>query len=92
MTGGTFLRDSDVRQWTVETDLRRKLGWLIAARAVVSTLLLGGAVVAQIKSPGSFPIDPFFILIATTYGLTIAYDAVDPCIRHRDLHRILSGF
>jgi len=57
----------------VETDLRRKLGWLIAARAVVSTLLLGGAVVAQIKSPGSFPIDPFFILIATTYGLTIAY-------------------
>jgi two-component system sensor histidine kinase PilS (NtrC family) len=57
----------------VETDLRRKLGWLIAARAVVSTVLLGGAVVAQIKSPGSFPIDPFFILIATTYGLTIAY-------------------
>jgi two-component system sensor histidine kinase PilS (NtrC family) len=57
----------------VETELRRKLGWLIAARAVVSTLLLGGAVVAQIKSPGSFPIDPFFILIATTYGLTIAY-------------------
>jgi two-component system sensor histidine kinase PilS (NtrC family) len=57
----------------VETDLRRKLGWLIAGRAVVSTLLLGGAVVAQIKSPGSFPIDPFFFLIATTYGLTIAY-------------------
>jgi two-component system, NtrC family, sensor histidine kinase PilS len=57
----------------VDTDLRRKLGSLIAARAIVSTLLMGGAVVAQIKSPGSFPIDPFFILIATIYGLTIAY-------------------
>jgi two-component system sensor histidine kinase PilS (NtrC family) len=55
------------------TDLRRRVAWLIGIRAVISTLLLGGATVAQIKSPGSLPINPFFFLIAVTYGLTIAY-------------------
>src|SRR5688572_10110565 len=55
-----------------DTGLRRKLASLIAARAVVSTILLGGAIVAQIWAPGSFAVDPFFFLIAVTYGLTIA--------------------
>ncbi len=57
----------------IETDLRRRLAWLISVRAVISTLLLGGAVVAQITAPGSFPVDPFFFLIAVTYALTIAF-------------------
>ena len=56
----------------VDSELRRKVGWLIAIRAVISAILLGGAVVAQIRSPGSFPVDPFFFLIAITFGLTIA--------------------
>jgi two-component system sensor histidine kinase PilS (NtrC family) len=56
-----------------ETELRRKLAWLIGIRAVISTALLGGATFAQITSPGSLPVDPFFTLIAITYGLTIAY-------------------
>ena len=33
------------------TDLRRKVAWLIAIRAVVSTLLLGSAIFARITSP-----------------------------------------
>jgi two-component system sensor histidine kinase PilS (NtrC family) len=55
-----------------DSELRRKLASLIAVRAVVSTILLGGAIVAQIWAPGSFAVDPFFFLIAVTYGLTIA--------------------
>jgi two-component system sensor histidine kinase PilS (NtrC family) len=55
------------------TELRRKLAWLIGIRAAISTVLLGGAIVAQITSPGSFPVDPLFFLIAFTYAVTIAY-------------------
>ena len=55
------------------TDLRRRVAWLIAIRAIVSTILLGGAIVAQVTAPGSFPVNPFFFLVALTYGLTIAY-------------------
>jgi two-component system sensor histidine kinase PilS (NtrC family) len=57
----------------VDLELRRKLGWLIAIRAVISTLLLGGATFVQITSPGSFPVHPFFVLIALTYALTVSY-------------------
>jgi two-component system sensor histidine kinase PilS (NtrC family) len=55
------------------TDLKRKLASLIATRALVSTLLLGGATVMQVRAPGSFPVDPFFLLIALTYALAIVY-------------------
>ena len=50
--------------------LRRKLLWLIGGRAAVITLLLGSAILIQSKAPGTLPIDPFFFLIAVTYGLT----------------------
>jgi two-component system sensor histidine kinase PilS (NtrC family) len=53
--------------------VRRKLLWLIGGRAAVITLLLGSAILIQIKSPGSLPIDPFFFLIGVTYALTVAY-------------------
>jgi len=56
-----------------DTNLKRKLAWLIAIRAVIGTILLGSATFAQIKSPGSFPVDPFFLLIGLTYALTFAY-------------------
>jgi two-component system, NtrC family, sensor histidine kinase PilS len=55
------------------TELRRKVARLIAVRAIVGTILLGSAIVMQITSPGSFPIDPLFFLIGVTYALTIAY-------------------
>ena len=70
----------------IETDLRRRLAWLISVRAVISTLLLGGAVVAQITAPGSFPVDPFFFLIAVTYALTITFAVT---LRFADRHRWL---
>jgi two-component system, NtrC family, sensor histidine kinase PilS len=45
----------------------------MTARVVVVTLLLGSAILAQIRSSGSPPIDPLFFLIALTYGLTAVY-------------------
>src|SRR5437764_3736743 len=65
------------------SDLRRKVARLIAVRAVVSTMLLGSAIVMQITSPGSFPVDPFFFLIGLTYALTIAYALTLPFIDGR---------
>jgi two-component system sensor histidine kinase PilS (NtrC family) len=53
--------------------IRRKLLWLITARAAVITLLLGSAVLIQIKSPGTLPVDPFFFLIGLTFALTVVY-------------------
>ena len=69
-----------------DTSLRRKVGWLIAIRAVISTLLLGTATVAQVTAPGSFEGDPFFFLIGLTYALTISYAAA---LRLVDRHRWL---
>src|SRR6185312_4118062 len=68
------------------TDLRRKLRWLIAIRAVISTALLGGATFAQITAPGSFPVDPFFFLIGLTYALTAIWAAT---LRYADRFRWL---
>ena len=70
----------------METELRRKLAWMIGVRAVVSTALLGGAIVAQIRAPGSLPVDPFFFLIAATYGLTLLYAVT---LRYAERHRWL---
>src|SRR5437899_584945 len=56
-----------------DTSLRRKVGWLIAIRALISTILLGSAIVAQIAAPGSPPINPLFFLIGLTFTLTIVY-------------------
>ena len=56
-----------------KTGLRRSVGWLILIRVIISTMLLGSATFAEIRQPGSFPIDPFFSLIGLTYALTIGY-------------------
>jgi two-component system sensor histidine kinase PilS (NtrC family) len=56
------------------TDLRRRLSWLIAVRLVISTTLLGWAVVVQIRTPG-VENHAFYLLIALTYGLSIIYGA-----------------
>ena len=57
----------------IESSLRRKIAWLIAIRAIISTILLGSAIVTQITAPGSFAVDPFFFLIGLTYALTITF-------------------
>ena len=56
-------------------DLRSRLSRLIAIRVVVSTVLLGSAILIQLNRPGAFPIDPFFFLIGLTYALSIVYFA-----------------
>jgi two-component system, NtrC family, sensor histidine kinase PilS len=53
--------------------LRRKLLWVIAARVVAITIVLGSAILIQVKTPGAFPVDPFFFLIGVTYTLTVFY-------------------
>src|SRR5574338_307064 len=63
--------------------LRRKLLWLMAGRAAAVTLLLGSAILIQIKSPGVLPIDPFFFLIGLTYALTLVYSLL---LRHAERH------
>lgn len=59
----------------IAAGLRRRLIWLITARVIVSTLLLGSAILLQIRAPGTLPTDPFFLLIAVTYALTAVYAA-----------------
>ena len=54
-------------------DLHSRLFKLIAVRLVVSTLLLGWAILIQINQPDAFPVDPFFFLIGLTYALSVAY-------------------
>ena len=70
----------------IDTELRRKVGWLIAARAIVSTILLGSATLVQTTAPGLFPGDPLFFLIGLTYALTITYALT---VRFVEQHRWL---
>jgi two-component system sensor histidine kinase PilS (NtrC family) len=52
---------------------RARLATLIAVRVVVSTLLLGSAILIELSRPGAFPVDPFFSLIGLTYTLSVVY-------------------
>jgi two-component system sensor histidine kinase PilS (NtrC family) len=56
-----------------QTNLRKKVAWLIVVRAVLSTVFLGSATLMQVTAPGSFAVDPYFSLIGLIYGLTLAY-------------------
>jgi two-component system sensor histidine kinase PilS (NtrC family) len=63
--------------------IRRKLLWLIGGRAAVITVLLGSAILIQWRSPGAFPVDPFFFLIGLTYALTVVWALTLPFVdRH----------
>jgi two-component system, NtrC family, sensor histidine kinase PilS len=67
-----------------DTELRRNVSRLIAIRAIISTILLGSATLAQITVPGLLPVNPFFSLIGLTYALTITYALTLPFVdRHR---------
>src|ERR1700676_678377 len=57
----------------VSTALRRKVAWLMAVRALISTILLGSATFARVTAAGSFAVAPLFFLIGLTYALTISY-------------------
>ena len=68
------------------TTIRRKLLWLITARAAVISLLLGSAVLIQIQSPGALPVDPYFFLLGLTFALTVVYSLT---LRQAERHRWL---
>lgn len=51
--------------------LRRRLAVLIAVRLVVATVLLGSAVVVQLREPDATSINPFFFLIGLTYVVSL---------------------
>jgi two-component system, NtrC family, sensor histidine kinase PilS len=64
--------------------MRRTLLLLITIRAVVISLLLGSAVLIQIKSPGSIPIGWVSLLIGVTFALTAVYTVtVSQAEKHR---------
>lgn len=53
--------------------LRQRLAAHIAIRLVVATVLLGSAVVVQLRTPGVWPISPFFFLIGLTYAASLGF-------------------
>jgi two-component system sensor histidine kinase PilS (NtrC family) len=54
-------------------ELRRRLAEHIAVRLVVATVLLGAAVVVQVRAPGSLPIGPFYFLVGLTYAVSLGF-------------------
>ena len=57
------------------TILGRRLLTHIALRLAVATGLLGSALVVQLRAPGVFPVNPFFVLIAVVYGVSLIFIA-----------------
>jgi two-component system sensor histidine kinase PilS (NtrC family) len=53
--------------------LRRRLAAHIAIRLVVATVLLGSAVVVQLREPGAWPVNPLFVLIGITYAVSLGF-------------------
>lgn len=53
--------------------LRQRLAAHIAIRLVVATVLLGSAIVVQLRTPGAWPISPFFFLIGVTYAVSLGF-------------------
>jgi two-component system sensor histidine kinase PilS (NtrC family) len=55
----------------MQRTLRRRQAALIAIRLVVATVLLGSAVIIQLRAPNVSAIDPFFFLIGVTYAVSL---------------------
>jgi two-component system sensor histidine kinase PilS (NtrC family) len=56
-----------------ERTLRRRLAVHIAVRLLVATVLLGAAVIVQLRDPGALPIDPFYFLVGLTYAVSLGF-------------------
>jgi two-component system sensor histidine kinase PilS (NtrC family) len=59
----------------MQQTLRRRLAALIAVRLVVATVLLGSAVVVQLREPDASVTNPFFFLIGLTYAVSLGFIA-----------------
>ena len=55
------------------TGLKRSIQSLIVARLMVVTTLLVAAVVIQVSTSSFLPLGPFYILVLSAYGLSLAY-------------------
>lgn len=55
--------------------LRRRLAVHIAVRLLVATVLLGAAVVVQLRAPGALPINPFYFLVGLTFAVSLGFIA-----------------
>ena len=55
--------------------LRRRLAEHIAVRLLVATVLLGAAVIVQLRTPGALPINPFYFLVGLTYAVSLSFIA-----------------
>ena len=51
----------------------RRLLTHIALRLAAATVLLGSAFVVQLRAPGAFIVNPFFVLIAAIYAVSLAF-------------------
>ena len=56
-----------------ERTLRQRLAAHIAVRLVVATVLLGSALVVQLRDPGAWTVNPFFFLIAVTFTVSLGF-------------------
>ena len=71
-----------------ESWLRQRLAAHTALRLVVATVLLGLAVVVQVRAPGALPINPFFVLIGATFAVSMGLLA---SLRLVDRHPWMAG-
>jgi len=53
--------------------LRRKLLWFIAVRVITIGILGGSGVVVQLRTPGLWPVGPFFFLVGLSLALTVGF-------------------
>lgn len=60
------------------SERRRRLAWLMAGRALITTLLLGSGVLIQINLPGTLPTYAFYWLIGLTFSITAVYTLALP--------------
>jgi two-component system sensor histidine kinase PilS (NtrC family) len=47
----------------------------VALRLAAATVLLGSALIVQVRAPGVFPVNPLFVLIAMVYGVSLLFIA-----------------
>ena len=61
------------RSSNARSPLRGKLLWLIVVRFVTVTILLGSGVLVQFRTPGLWPLVPFFFLVGLSYALAVTF-------------------
>jgi two-component system sensor histidine kinase PilS (NtrC family) len=53
--------------------LRQRLAIHIAVRLLVATVLLGAALIVQLRTPGALPINPFYFLVGLTFAVSLGF-------------------